>query len=322
MPVANTEANNNNSNNVLIRESILPSVNGALFVSKFQNQTKKPFTVPPMRVNRQQRAFSPPRANVASPMSGQQLLLMTPVQIQNTSDSAVSKPRKENLIKSHSLNNVKSEEKMHKNHYVMNNEVPSSETDLLVESCAKYLDENQAKSNPENINSDMADKPSVNKISRLNPLYGTLPKVIRKNISRSLVPKMRRMFERARSLEPPELPQVKINLHTDAKKKRSVSPNIKLFKASSLSSLSSTDKKSEETESVSSFVTLSKGATDISSSVCSDAENDFPAEKNRKRNSDGKEGFLNKYVKKVQNIMYVVGDSGVVANPSADKKDF
>ena len=136
-----------------------------------------------------------------------------------------------------------------------------------------------------------------------SPSYGTLPKVMRKNISRSLVPRMRKMFERARSLDPPDLPQIRIKVHTEPH--RSMPPVV---------GTSSSDRGEQEqssgTESVSSFVAVS---TEDGLDERAEADDNGEEEKSLSVTSDGasasfspgaqKKGFVNKYVKKVKNIM-------------------
>ena len=196
---------------------------------------------------------------------------------------------------------------------------------VKVESCAQYLEEH-----PDEIlvqdpgNGDESEE--VVKISGTSPNYGTLPKAMRKNISRSLVPKMRRMFEKARSCDPPDLPQIRIRIQTDSHPghHRSLSPPT-------LEDQCAGSVKSDGTESVSSFVAVSTEEGAGQEDVSLEESSSILSQSQDKSNSSGlsdssttaasaldhssaansgvttKKGFVNKCVKKVKNIM---GSSG------------
>lgn len=197
--------------------------------------------------------------------------------------------------------------------------------DSVLDSCTQYLEEN-----PDEI--VVQDQPAENPDSKTTATtYGTLPKVMRKNISRSLVPKMRRMFEKARSCDPPELPTIRIRIQTDSHPHpghRSLSPPALEDHGGSGISV-----KSDGTESVSSFVAVStEDGLEESSSLVDDEDSSVVSQSRDKSNCSGlsnsdnsgtaninnnpaKKGFVNKCVKKVKNIM---GSSGKLSSQKQD----
>ena len=176
---------------------------------------------------------------------------------------------------------------------------------------------------------------NVEFVSRRNSSsYGTLPKVMRKNISRQIVPAMKKMFEKkARSVEPSgsEI-RLKIQTATPSRVRRSLSPAV-----------TSPEPRKDEatteesgTESVSSFVAVSVDRTsEDKSAKCEAAKSPSVAAQEsedpdddasswsacslERRNSSAadsstaggsvKKGFVNKYVSKVKNIIHSKGES-------------
>ena len=193
----------------------------------------------------------------------------------------------------------------------------------LIDSCEQYLLKEERKESTTNEFAKMPlDIPNDNNT-------GTLPKAMKKNISRSLVPRMRRMFERARSCEPSDLQQASsVRLIRDSKRsnsKRSLTPNtfLPLSPSSSVVSAELEQQKSDGTESVSSFVALD-GPTTLESNSESETENSNPnlqakedKNKNTRKSTDNNNSFVNKCVSKVKNIIH--GD-GVVHNNSKHKE--
>ena len=128
----------------------------------------------------------------------------------------------------------------------------------------------------------------------LSASYSSLPRPQSfsrgRNISRSLVPKMRKFFEKSRSCDP-ELPQVKIRIQRE--------PNSGTGRGSGLSA--------DGTESArSSFVLLGPGEEVATSSTFSGSsstlESEGRAEELRARQLKNK-GFVNKCVVKVRSLM-------------------
>lgn len=123
--------------------------------------------------------------------------------------------------------------------------------------------------------------------------YGTLPKAMRKNISRSLVPKMRRMFERARSCEPGDMPQLRIHVHSDCPPRAPSSVT------------------SDGTESVSSFVVVSSSSNPSSSlseespkpESAASSQSSKDLNERERSGSPSKRGFVNKCMSKVKSII-------------------
>jgi hypothetical protein len=143
--------------------------------------------------------------------------------------------------------------------------------------------------NPESNLKELGTDTKFNEVStrvdgNFSASYGTLPRSISRtrNISRSLVPKMRKFFEKSRSCDP-DLPQVKITI-----------PN----NGNTRSSHSTTD----GTESArSSFVMLSPGDASRSPTGSTITLSDGSDERSR---LDGKnKGFVNKCVTKVRSFM-------------------
>ncbi len=231
-------------------------------------------------------------------------------------------------------------------------------TEHLVDTCQQYLDEVKdggenrpaAASAPprrseslqpsEMASADDIVVDGVDFVSARNSSpYGTLPKVMKKNISRQIVPAMKRMFEKkARSVEPTE---VRLRIQTAAtptKVRRSLSPAVIGGGGGAASpSMVSTEQKDETateesgksdgTESVSSFVALnvddkdreakvregSDGTAEASVTAADDDEDasSWSVCSSERRNSTGggstaggaKKGFVNKCVSKVKNII-------------------
>jgi len=221
-----------------------------------------------------------------------------------TSSPLVRRPRKTptksntNVIrKSISMDNVS-----------VNN--PESAVKLLA-SCEQYLNEKSEDSaeqaekeecavtavfdkviHPESDPKELETDTKFNEVStkvdgNFSASYGTLPRSISRsrNISRSIVPKMRKFFEKSRSCDP-ELPQVKITIHND--------PN----NGNTRGSRSTTD----GTESArSSFVMLSPGETSRSPTGSTVTLSDVSDERSRHQGKN--KGFVNKCVTKVRSFM-------------------
>jgi len=117
--------------------------------------------------------------------------------------------------------------------------------------------------------------------------YSTLPRSLSRsrNISRSIVPKMRKFFEKSRSCDP-ELPQVKITIHNN--------PNNGNTRGSRITA--------DGTESArSSFVMLSPGDTRRSPTGSTITLSDESDERSRQQGKN--KGFVNKCVTKVRSFM-------------------
>lgn len=180
----------------------------------------------------------------------------------------------------------------------------------IVDSCQEYLIDNKEKQQSvptigliedvEPIEDDPTTETLTDKSCNNSP-YGTLPKPMRKNISRSLVPKMRRMFEKARSCEPADssfMPS------TSRLSLRSLSP-----KPSSTMTIETEDQKSDGTESASSFEVVSNVPPPTptqatiepnSQSTCAESKSKGPNVNPRVRK---RKGFVNKCVTRLQNMI-------------------
>jgi len=182
----------------------------------------------------------------------------------------------------------------------------------LIDSCVKYLNEKNEESadlaeeeeecavtavydkvtNPESNLKELGTDTKFNEVStrvdgNFSASYGTLPRSISRsrNISRSLVPKMRKFFEKSRSCDP-DLPQVKITIHND--------PN----NGNTRGSHSTAD----GTESArSSFVMLSPGEVSRSPTGSTITLSDASDERSRLQGKN--KGFVNKCVTKVRSFM-------------------
>lgn len=130
----------------------------------------------------------------------------------------------------------------------------------------------------------------------------TLPKKLGRKNSNKFVPKMRRVFERARSLEPPEVMQILVKVNMTPP------PTPRLFRAKTPEaksvlpvSTSEDQLSSDGTESVSSFVAVSNPSfQEDSESVASSSNNDKPTTKQR--------SFVNKCMSKVKHMFHVDQD--------------
>ena len=181
----------------------------------------------------------------------------------------------------------------------------------LINSCEQYLNEKTEESadraaeeecavtamldkvmNPESNPKELGTDTKFNEVAtrvdgNFSASYGTLPRSISRsrNISRSIVPKMRKFFEKSRSCDP-ELPQVKITIHND--------PN----NGNTRSSHSTAD----GTESArSSFVMLSPGDTSRSPTGSTITLSDGSDERSRLQGKN--KGFVNKCVTKVRSFI-------------------
>ena len=136
---------------------------------------------------------------------------------------------------------------------------------------------------------------------------GTLPKpkLSRKN-SRSFVPKMRRVFERAKSLEPPETMQIRfrVNMAPPPKRRAMTPPEIVGGNGSDESNRDSF--KSDGTESVSSFVAVSNPSIEDEISSNSKLEMCTCPEYPESTSGSGKakKSFVHKCMSKVKNIFH------------------
>jgi len=143
-------------------------------------------------------------------------------------------------------------------------------------------------SNPKELGTDTKfNEVSTRVDGNFSASYGTLPRSISRsrNISRSLVPKMRKFFEKSRSCDP-DLPQVKITIHND--------PN----NGNTRGSHSTAD----GTESArSSFVMLSPGEASRSPSGSTITLSDVSDDRSRLQGKN--KGFVNKCVTKVRSFM-------------------
>lgn len=197
----------------------------------------------------------------------------------------------------------------------MDNVAAANTSKLIVDTCEKYLDEKSHKSADVAVaeeeecavtaqydkvtNSESDSKGEIMKFNEVERVqdgnfsssYGTLPRSIsrNRNISRSLVPKMRKFFEKSRSCDP-DLPQVKISLSTE--NQQHGSSNFRGTIA-------------DGTESArSSFVMLSPGegvnsrSPSGSTMTLSDGGSD-----DRSRLHGKNKGFVNKCVTKVRSFM-------------------
>jgi len=181
----------------------------------------------------------------------------------------------------------------------------------LIDSCEKYLNEKNGESadlaeeeecavtalfdkvtNPESNPKELGTDTKFNEVStrvdgNFSASYGTLPRSVsrNRNISRSLVPKMRKFFEKSRSCDP-DLPQLKITIHND--------PN----NGNTRSSRSTAD----GTESArSSFVMLSPADASRSPTGSTITLSDGSEERSRLHGKN--KGFVNKCVTKVRSLM-------------------
>ena len=306
---------------------------------KYLKQPKKPFTVPPMRgVSSRppiQRAFSPPKSMSPTPLllngNGGNKSLDSPVVRRAKRSGALSPPPATSNPprKSTSLNNIIVDDLEKSNDpadFANDKKNPlNSETDLLIDSCEEYLRNQEVQELGKEGEERSIQTLEDNKEKAVNsPRYGTLPKSMKKNISRSLVPRMRRMFERARSCEPSDLVPAKSEslVVKNRSRKRSLTPNTFIAptnpSASATSSSSmlegSEAKSSDGTESVSSFVALPSDMTG-EGSITSEDKDPLPTctkESPQQKKSTGLEGggsFMNKCVSKVKNIIQGSGDN-------------
>ena len=221
-------------------------------------------------------------------------------------------------------------------------------TEAVIENCAEFLEDHNdpsAQTIPdlEASEAERSKKESTGSREKTPNEFGTLPKVMRKNISRSLVPKMRRMFERAKSLEPStNVPSIRIKVHSTTedhpshahllrslislRRALSSSPDRVLSPESGIST-AGVDSDEDGTESVSSFVALSNdGSTTLSpgtSTVTSPSSSTsavtltsggFSRKDDSRASGSGslKKGFVNKCMSKVKNIMHSGGSNDSV----------
>ena len=199
--------------------------------------------------------------------------------------------------------------------------VKADTTEHLVDACQQYLDQMAEgpadRSSPKGI--EAADEIVVDGVDVVtigdasSSSYGTQPRVTKKNISRTWVPAMKRMFERrAGSVEPSSEIRLRIQM-TPQRTRRSASPAA--APASQQSQLlkprdedgSGDSAKSDGTESVSSFVALSvdnnrslhsaeNDRTSATTTFVGDGDDD---DDERAKNK----GFLNKCMVRVKRAM-------------------
>ncbi len=147
--------------------------------------------------------------------------------------------------------------------------------------------------------------------------YNSLPRpAAQRSISRSLVPQLRRMFERARSCEPevlsssPPTPTVrakqwlkkKVQQHQQHQPEQSCSKDNVSDSSESSSVAVNQDSKSDGTESVSSFVAISRvGSSSGIGEECADAQ---PEAAEKAATPSTTTAFVSKCVSKVKNIMH------------------
>ena len=197
--------------------------------------------------------------------------------------------------------------------------VKADTTEHLVDACQQYLDQMAEEPRPPPKGMEAADEIVVDGVDVVtvggekasSGGYGTHPRAMKKNISRTWVPAMKRMFERrAGSVEHP-LSEIRLRIQmTPQRTRRSASPAVAVAtpqpQPREEEDCGGEDSaKSEGTESVSSFVALS---VDNSRSLHS-AENDGTTPTNT---TDGDEedderaknkGFLNKCMVRVKRAM-------------------
>jgi hypothetical protein len=214
-------------------------------------------------------------------------------------------------------------------------------TEHLVDSCQQYLDENKKPATSGVVSEvDSADAIVVDRVDFVSgdhngsSPYGTLPKVMKKNISRSLVPAMKRMFEKKASSVEPSSSDIRLRIPTStpSRVRRSLSPALattatspKPTKKENVTDVvgeSDSGSKSDGTESVSSFVALSveegggggqkkQERKDSASTNRSDWDDDFGEGSSslcssstlERSGSVSKKGFVNKCMSKVKNMM-------------------
>ena len=208
----------------------------------------------------------------------------------------------------------------------------------VMRECQKYLEDNPTlQPDEEEDNEQSTPPPQVNVVAPTavaDSPYGTLPRPVRKNVGRSLVPKMRKMFEKARSCEPGELPQIRIRLQTEppaappsATASMLSTPRLSL-KSLSLGKKKSPSKEetkdeedgesSDGTESVSSFVAVSsmeeEEGSPLSPAAAAGAAAPQPppssstASVASSSGGNRRRGFVNKCVMRLQNMMHVRDD--------------
>ena len=213
--------------------------------------------------------------------------------------------------------------------------VKADTTEHLVDACQQYLDQ-MAEGLPHRDESprspskgtEAADEIVVDGVdvvtvgnagSSSSSSYGTHPRAMKKNISRTWVPAMKRMFEkRAGSVEP--LSEIRLRIQmTPQRTRRSASPAVAMAAAPAPPQSqykpreeedSGDSAKSDGTESVSSFVALS--VDNNRSSHSHSADNDGTATAAAVSDGDGDEddeeraknkGFLNKCMVRVKRAM-------------------
>jgi len=181
----------------------------------------------------------------------------------------------------------------------------------LIDTCEKYLSEKTDESaelveeeecavtadfdklrNPEANSKESGTEKKFNEVAAhvdgtFSASYGTLPRSVSRsrNISRSLVPKMRKFFEKSRSCDP-DLPQVKITIPNDSK-----NGNMKASHGPA-----------DGTESArSSFVMLSPGEASRSPTGSTMTLSDASDERSHLHGKN--KGFVNKCVTKVRSLM-------------------
>ena len=188
--------------------------------------------------------------------------------------------------------------------------VRADTTEHLVDACQQYLDRNvEARPDrPPPSTPDAADEIVVDKVDvvTVGSNYGTHPRVMKKNVSRTWVPAMKRMFEkRAGSAEPSEI-RLRVQL-TPQRTRRSASPAVAVTAAPGSpgqgeeAAAAGDSAKSDGTESVSSFVALSVENT---RSLHSPAENDAATDDGDEDDERARnKGFLNKCMVRVKRAM-------------------
>ena len=191
--------------------------------------------------------------------------------------------------------------------------VKADTTEHLVDACQQYLDQMAEEPRSPQRGMEAADEIVVDGVDVVtvgekakSGDYGTHPRAMKKNISRTWVPTMKRMFEkRAGSVEQP-LSEIRLRIQmTPQRTRRSASPAVAMPPPREGEDCGEDSAKSDGTESVSSFVALS---VDNSRSLHS-AENDGTTPTNT---TDGDEedderaknkGFLNKCMVRVKRAM-------------------
>ena len=193
--------------------------------------------------------------------------------------------------------------------------VKADTTEHLVDACQQYLDQMAEDRKPPK-GMEAADEIVVEGVDVVNVSnYGTHPRTMKKNISRTWVPAMKRMFEkRAGSVEQP-LSEIRLRIQmTPQRTRRSASPAVAVVEPQLKpreevveprlkpgdEDCGDSSAKSDGTESVSSFVALS---VDNSRSLHSEKDgtttNTDEDDEERSKNK----GFLNKCMVRVKRAM-------------------